>query len=135
MRFNRHILSKTATMAQLQYLFAFILVQLQLAGAQDSTATSNTSSSTSTAMGTASPSAVQTVDVGEHGFSFDPDTLKVAPGGKVEFHFYPGNHSVAQASFSKPCHPMNDSSFFSGFIAPTTGESVGQELLYSVTRC
>ncbi|RAQ47363.1 extracellular serine-rich protein [Aspergillus flavus] len=117
-------------MAQLQYLFAFILVQLQLAGAQDSTATSNTSSSTSTAMGTASPSAVQTVDVGEHGFSFDPDTLKVAPGGKVEFHFYPGNHSVAQASFSKPCHPMNDSSFFSGFIAPTTGES---DTVFTVT--
>ncbi|KAB8278696.1 Cupredoxin [Aspergillus minisclerotigenes] len=118
-------------MTQLQYLFAFILVQLQLAGAQDSTATSNTSSSTtSTAMGTTRPSAVQTVDVGEHGFSFDPDTLKVAPGGKVEFHFYPGNHSVAQASFSKPCHPMNDSSFFSGFIAPTTGES---DTVFSVT--
>ncbi|KAE8361206.1 Cupredoxin [Aspergillus caelatus] len=118
-------------MRELQYLFVFILMQLQLAGAQYSTATSDTSSSTtSSSMGTSSPSAVQTVDVGEHGFSFDPDTLKVAPGGKVEFHFYPGNHSVAQASFNKPCHPMNDSSIFSGFIAPSTGES---DTVFTVT--
>ncbi|KAE8330927.1 Cupredoxin [Aspergillus sergii] len=118
-------------MTQLQYLFAFILMQLQLAIAQNSTTTSDTSSSTtSISIGTASPSAVQTVDVGEHGFSFDPDTLKVDPGGKVEFHFYPGNHSVAQASFSNPCHPMNDSSFFSGFIAPATGES---DTVFTVT--
>ncbi|KAE8135658.1 Cupredoxin [Aspergillus pseudotamarii] len=118
-------------MKELQYLFVFILMQLRLAGAQDSTATSDTSgSTTSSSMGTSSPSAVQTVDVGEHGFRFDPDTLKVAPGGKVEFHFYPGNHSVAQASFNQPCHPMNDSSIFSGFIAPTTGES---DTVFTVT--
>ncbi|GAQ04125.1 hypothetical protein ALT_1446 [Aspergillus lentulus] len=67
--------------------------------------------------------AVHTVDVGEHGFTFDPDTLSVSPGDKVEFHFYPGDHSVAQAAFSKPCHPLNQSSFFSGFIPATNGES------------
>ncbi|EAU36269.1 conserved hypothetical protein [Aspergillus terreus NIH2624] len=114
-------------MTMLHYLIVYIgLMQLQLAGAQSGTATSETSSS----MGTSTPSAVQTVDVGEHGFSFDPDTLQVAPGGKVEFHFYPGNHSVAQASFDRPCHPMSDSSFFSGFIAPTSGES---DTVFTVT--
>ncbi|PKX88818.1 cupredoxin domain-containing protein [Aspergillus novofumigatus IBT 16806] len=68
-------------------------------------------------------SAVHTVDVGEHGLTFDPDTLSVSPGSKVEFHFYPGNHAVAQGAFSKPCHPFNQSSFFSGFIPATDGES------------
>ncbi|KAG2418383.1 hypothetical protein HFD88_001484 [Aspergillus terreus] len=114
-------------MTMLYYFIVYIgLMQLQLAGAQSGTTTSETSSS----MGTATPSAVQTVDVGEHGFSFDPDTLQVAPGGKVEFHFYPGNHSVAQASFDRPCHPMSDSSFFSGFVAPTNGES---DTVFTVT--
>ncbi|KAE8406454.1 Cupredoxin [Aspergillus pseudonomiae] len=67
--------------------------------------------------------ATQSVDVGEHGLSFDPDTIHVASGGKVEFHFYPGNHSVTQASFDDPCHPMSDTSFFSGFIQSANGES------------
>jgi plastocyanin len=68
--------------------------------------------------------AVHTVDVGEHGLTFDPDTLTVSPGSKVEFHFYPSSHSVAQAAFSKPCHPLNESSFYSGTIPATDGESV-----------
>ncbi|KAF4216352.1 hypothetical protein CNMCM8980_005261 [Aspergillus fumigatiaffinis] len=67
--------------------------------------------------------AVHTVDVGEHGLTFDPDTLTVSPGSKVEFHFYPSSHSVAQAAFSKPCHPLNESSFYSGTIPATDGES------------
>ncbi|KAJ5109668.1 cupredoxin [Penicillium argentinense] len=68
-------------------------------------------------------SNIHKVDVGEDGLTFDPDTLHVSPGGKVEFHFYPGNHSVAQAAFDNPCHPMSTSSFFSGFHAPTHDES------------
>ena len=123
-------------MTMLLYLIVYILVQLQLAGAQYGTATSEESSSTTTSsMEMSTPSTVQKVDVGEHGFTFDPDTLQVAPGGKVEFHFYPGNHSVAQASFDRPCHPMSDSSFFSGFVAPPTGESVCSNQLPSVIGC
>ncbi|KAJ5606612.1 hypothetical protein N7510_009393 [Penicillium lagena] len=57
------------------------------------------------------------VDVGEDGFTFDPDTIHVPSGGVVEFHFYPGDHSVVQAAFNNPCHPMSDTSFFSGFMA------------------
>jgi plastocyanin len=62
-------------------------------------------------------SATQTVDVGETGFVFNPDTIHVPSGGVVEFQFYPGDHSVAQAAFNNPCHPMSDTSFFSGFMA------------------
>ncbi|RHZ62998.1 hypothetical protein CDV55_104021 [Aspergillus turcosus] len=50
-------------------------------------------------------------------------TLSVSPGSKVEFHFFPGNHSVVQAAFSNPCHPLSQSSFFSGFVPATNGES------------
>ncbi|GIJ86464.1 hypothetical protein Asppvi_005353 [Aspergillus pseudoviridinutans] len=86
--------------------------------------TSQTPTSTSTAStSTSSTSAVQSVDVGDGGFTFDPDTLSVSPGSKVEFHFYPGNHSVVQAAFSNPCQPLSQSSFFSGFIPDTSEES------------
>ena len=60
----------------------------------------------------ASPSTHK-VDVGEHSFTFDPETLIIAPGGTVEFHFYPQNHSVAQTSFDNPCHLANAFDFFS----------------------
>jgi hypothetical protein len=63
------------------------------------------------------PSTTQSVDVGESGFTFDPDSIPVPAGGVAEFHFDPGDQSVAQAAFNKPCHPMSDTSFFSGFMA------------------
>ncbi|KAB8239033.1 cupredoxin domain-containing protein [Aspergillus alliaceus] len=87
-----------------------------------STAKGSSASHTTTSS-TSAPSAIHSVDVGEDGFTFDPDTLAVSPGGKVEFHFYPGNHSVVQAAFSRPCHPLSESNFFSGFIPATDGES------------
>ncbi|QKX59647.1 uncharacterized protein TRUGW13939_06784 [Talaromyces rugulosus] len=76
----------------------------------------SSSATTSLPSSTTSSAAVQTIDVGESGLTFDPDTLTVSPGGKVEFHFYPGNHSVVQASFANPCHPLSETSFFSGFV-------------------
>lgn len=96
---------------------------LPLIYAQSDSQSSSTETPTSTSSSAAN--AVHTVDVGEHGLSFDPDTLSVSPGSKVEFHFYPSIHSVTQAAFSNPCHPLNQSSFFSGFITATDGESVG----------
>ncbi|OJJ42160.1 hypothetical protein ASPZODRAFT_105718 [Penicilliopsis zonata CBS 506.65] len=63
------------------------------------------------------------VDVGEDGLTYSPDTLHLSAGDKVEFHFYPGNHSVVQAAFDSPCHPKNDTSIFSGFIATTSNEN------------
>ena len=95
------------------------------------------SSSTETTMDTsASPTptsssgAVHTVDVGEDGFTYDPDTVTAAAGDKVEFHFYPGDHSVVQAAFANPCEPLNDSSVFSGFMLGTSDGSVSLQEIY-----
>lgn len=95
------------------------------------------SSSTETTMDTsASPTptsssgAVHTVDVGEDGFTYDPDTVTAAAGDKVEFHFYPGDHSVVQAAFENPCEPLNDSSVFSGFMLGTSDGSVSLQEIY-----
>ncbi|KAJ5715281.1 uncharacterized protein N7483_012462 [Penicillium malachiteum] len=73
-------------------------------------------------MSASQTSLVHKIDVGEDGFSFDPASLSASVGDTVEFHFYPQNHSVAQASFDDPCHPLNSSGFFSGFV-PTSEES------------
>ncbi|KAJ5733261.1 hypothetical protein N7533_013708, partial [Penicillium manginii] len=104
------------------YLCTFALFWLPLVAAQygrggDSSSTTTTATeTTTTASSTESASASSTVsvDVGEDGFTFNPDTIHVPKGGVVEFHFYPGGHSVAQAAFNKPCHPLSDTSFFSG---------------------
>lgn len=98
--------------------FTLILLFLSLVGAQDGGGSSDTTTATasSTTSGSAS-STTQSVDVGEDGFTFNPDTIHIPAGGVVEFQFYPGDHSVAQAAFNKPCHPLSDSSFFSGFMA------------------
>ncbi|KAJ5307916.1 Cupredoxin [Penicillium atrosanguineum] len=111
-----------------QLVLSFFWLQVisaQYGGGQSTTTTaepSSTSESSATSSQSSSGS-VQSVDVGEDGFTFDPDSLTVSAGDKVEFHFYPGNHSVAQSSFAKPCQPLSDSSIFSGFVAPASGES------------
>jgi plastocyanin len=100
-------------------LCTFTLLCLPLAGAQyggGGSSDTTTTTASSTESGSAS-STTQSVDVGESGFTFNPDTIHVPAGGVVEFHFYPGDHSVAQAAFNNPCHPMSDTSFFSGFMA------------------
>jgi plastocyanin len=101
--------------------FYFILAALPLINAQYGDVKRTTSASSMAASASAS-STVHKVDVGEDGFTFHPDTLIVSPGESVEFHFYPQNHSVAQASFDNPCHPANATGFSSGFV-PTTQES------------
>ncbi|KAJ5537455.1 cupredoxin [Penicillium frequentans] len=82
---------------------------------------STQSTSSSSTQATANP--VQSINVGEDGFTFSPDTLTVSPGDKVEFHFFPGDHSVTQASFTNPCHPLSDRSIFSGFVSTTNSEA------------
>jgi plastocyanin len=79
---------------------------------------------------TSSSGAVHTVDIGEDGFTYNPDTVTAAAGDKVEFHFYPGDHSVVQAAFSSPCQPLNDSSVFSGFMLGTSDGSVSLQAIY-----
>lgn len=93
-------------------LFWLPVLNAQYGGGQSSSTTTTAPSSTSQS----SSQAVQTVDVGKGGFTYNPDTLTVSPGDKVEFHFFPGDHSVTQASFANPCHPASDTSIFSGFV-------------------
>lgn len=100
-------------------LFWLPLVAAQYGGGGDSGSTTTKTMTTTTATATkrASASSTVSVDVGEDGFTFDPDTINVPKGGVVEFKFYPGGHSVVQAAFNNPCHPLSDTSFFSGEMA------------------
>ncbi|KAH7140610.1 Cupredoxin [Dactylonectria macrodidyma] len=67
--------------------------------------------------------AVHIVEAGEDGLKFSPESTKAAVGDKIEFHFYPTSHSVAQSSFEDPCKPLNSSSFYSGPITVSEGQS------------
>jgi plastocyanin len=117
--------NSVAIMIKLSF-YTFTLLCLPLAGAQyggGGSTDTNTTTASSTESGSALR-ATQSVDVGESGFTFSPDTIHVPAGGVVEFHFYPGDHSVAQAAFNNPCHPLSDTSFFSGFMASASNGKV-----------
>ncbi|OJJ05876.1 hypothetical protein ASPVEDRAFT_32221 [Aspergillus versicolor CBS 583.65] len=111
-----------------------ILVCLPLIHAQygngPSSSTETTMETSASPTPTSSSGAVHTVDVGEDGFTYDPDTVTAAAGDTVEFHFYPGDHSVVQATFSSPCKPLNDSSIYSGFLM---GTADGNQDIFTVT--
>ena len=57
------------------------------------------------------------------GLLFEPENIVAQPGDLVEVHFLPKNHSFAQSSFDKPCEPINENAFFSGFQPTTEGEA------------
>lgn len=105
-----------------------ILVCLPLIHAQygngPSSSTETTMETSASPTPTSSSGAVHTIDVGEDGFTYNPDTVTAAAGDTVEFHFYPGDHSVVQAAFSSPCKPLNDSSIYSGFLMGTADGNV-----------
>ena len=64
------------------------------------------------------------VTVGNGGLVFSPSIVTADVGDKVDFHFFPKNHSVVQSSFQAPCVPIKpDEGIFSGF-QPTKAESV-----------
>ncbi|KAK2020745.1 hypothetical protein LX32DRAFT_294603 [Colletotrichum zoysiae] len=64
------------------------------------------------------------IAVGADGFVFSPKVIANASIGDVlEFHFFPGGHSVARAEFEFPCIPYeytgtNKKGFFSGTKHP-----------------
>lgn len=66
--------------------------------------------------------AVHTVDVGQSGLTFSPQTLNPAVGDTVVFRLYP-QHDVASGSFSSPCQPGvgggSNASFYSGPFSST----------------
>ncbi|KAJ5684788.1 Cupredoxin [Penicillium maclennaniae] len=97
--------------------------------ADTSMATLNAIATTTTAKTSSASGSVQTINVGKSGLEFSPYTLNVAAGDKVEFHFFPGDHSVTQASSDNPCHPLSGSSFSSGFV---TGSSNGSPPVFAL---
>ncbi|KAK6501289.1 hypothetical protein TWF481_009130 [Arthrobotrys musiformis] len=46
---------------------------------------------------------------------FEPATLMAAKGDTVVFEFHPSTHSVARGIFDKPCQPLEQGGFYSGF--------------------
>lgn len=71
----------------------------------------------------AAQEGVQIVKVGDGGLTFDPAEITAAVGDKIEFHFWPQAHSVAQSSFDNPCQPLNTTGFFSGRVPVEQGMS------------
>ncbi len=72
-----------------------------------------------------------TVTVGGSGkLSFLPNNIVEPKGTVVNFSFSPGNHSVVQSSFDKPCQPLADG-FSSGFI-PLKGYTPNVVYAYTV---
>ncbi|KAI9053979.1 hypothetical protein LZ554_002923 [Drepanopeziza brunnea f. sp. 'monogermtubi'] len=90
----------------------------------DSAATPTVVAAAAAAAVTSSASSpIHSVTVGKSGLVFDPSTITAQVGDKIEFHFFPSRHSVAQSSFAKPCEPLNATSFFSGGVSTAAGEN------------
>jgi plastocyanin len=96
------------------------LSALSLVAAQSPTAPGN---------GTTSNVLVHVIQVGSANgtLKFFPEVTTAAVGDKIQFQFYPKNHSIAQSSFDSPCNPLaqsatsNTTGFWSGFM-PVTAE-------------
>ncbi|KAH0544696.1 hypothetical protein FGG08_001201 [Glutinoglossum americanum] len=87
-------------------------------GAPDTPSSSTSPFPTSASSGS---SSTHTIEVGNGGLTFSPDTLNVPVGDTIEFRFYPMNHSVVQSTFDSPCVPSGDSALFSGFFPVQSG--------------
>jgi plastocyanin len=113
----------------LLFLVPAALAQYGNPGSSSSSA-SSAPSSTTVAAPAASQSGVHDVDVGSGGsLTYNPNTLTAAVGDKVNFHFFPLNHSVVQSTFSEPCTPTQPQGIFSGFMPVSSGEGVGVHAL------
>ncbi|KAK6001216.1 hypothetical protein QM012_002547 [Aureobasidium pullulans] len=66
--------------------------------------------------------ASHSIDVGEGGLVFSPNSTTAAVGDTVTFHFYPRAHGVARSSYASPCAAI-DNGFNSGFVQVASGES------------
>lgn len=75
-------------------------------------------------LSTLASASTYTVAVGQNGFRFTPNNTVASIGDKVEFHYYPKNHSVVQGDFSHAC--MNDNGFYSGYVPVAAGSSVSR---------
>lgn len=95
-----------------------VLAQYNYGGNSGSSSSSAASSAPSPA---STASGVHEVDVGQNGFTFNPDTVNASTGDTVQFNFHPLNHSVVQSAFDKPCQPQQNG-IFSGFMPVSSGQ-------------
>jgi len=58
--------------------------------------------------------AQQIVQVGYQGLQYGPNTIFANVGSQVEFQFVAPGHDVVQGSYTTPCMPGGNTSFFSG---------------------
>ncbi|KAI9668206.1 MAG: hypothetical protein M1821_001026 [Bathelium mastoideum] len=73
---------------------------------------------------------IQTVAVGENGFTFTPNTIAAPVGSVVQFQFYFFNHSVVQGDYSHPCQPLaGGKGFYSGYQVVASGVAVSLSFL------
>ena len=101
------------------FLSIAALLHLCVANPQYGDSGSSSSSSTPTAAATASAASdaaggVQTVQVGQSGFTFSPDTVTANKGDVIEFVIHT-THSVALSSFDNPCQPISGAGIWTGF--------------------
>ncbi|KAL1970119.1 hypothetical protein VTN77DRAFT_6524 [Rasamsonia byssochlamydoides] len=102
------------------FLLSLLSLSPTIYAQYDYSGNSATATTTSAAASSSSSTNVHDVNVGQNGLVFSPDTLTAAVGDKVNFHFYPVNHSVVQSSFDTPCKPITGGGIFSGFV-PSSG--------------
>ena len=116
---------------QLRDLLSFGLVTFAAAQSPSTSKTSSVAASSSTtassqSLNSASAAAGQTLRVNvsnaNAGLFYSPNVITAAKGAKVEFHYYPKNHSVVQSSFGAPCQPLAGG-INSGFVPSAAGES------------
>ncbi|KIW34690.1 uncharacterized protein PV07_01454 [Cladophialophora immunda] len=74
-------------------------------------------------LGALASAATFDVNVGQNGFTYSPDTVKAAVGDTVNFHFYPGDHTVTQSPFDSPCQPVSGNAINSGVINSNSGQA------------
>jgi plastocyanin len=86
---------------------------------------STTTAPTSTAAGEAA-AETQTIQVGNGGFTFQPNSITADKGDVVEFVIHT-THSVARSTFGNPCQPMT------GAGAIWTGFSNSANDIFSLT--
>ncbi|EOA85210.1 uncharacterized protein SETTUDRAFT_81904, partial [Exserohilum turcica Et28A] len=72
--------------------------------------------------------------------AFYPNNVQAEPGDMVQFQFHPKNHSVVQATFDKPCTPIQNvmpnmtTAFFSGFMPTNASFEAKKEVLTYTIR-
>lgn len=104
------------------------LGSLSLAAAQYGPPAGGGSGSASTTSAAAAATAravngVIDVQVGNGGLIFTPNTVMASAGDKINFHYYTGNHSIAESTFASPCSFMQGG-IWSGFMPVSSGIGV-----------